>query len=108
MLASTSGAIDDSASDLFRKQLHPLVGRRGAKVILDLSQSNLINSRGVGELVSLVVNANTNSSRLIFAACSPFVSAVLDRSKLNTFFQIAGTVPEAIRLLSAQDRNQSP
>jgi len=33
------------------------------------------------------------------AACSPFIAMVLDRSKLNRFFEIADSVPDAIRRL---------
>lgn len=99
VLAATVGPIDDSAKELFKELLHPLVGQRGTKLVLDLSQSKFINSNGIGQLVALAVNANTNGSRIILSACSPFVAVVLDRSKLNTFFAMADSVPEAIRLI---------
>jgi len=101
VLAATAGRIDDSAEELFRDRLHPLVGQRGTRLVLDLSQSNFITSRGIGLLVSLVAHANTNGSRVIMAACSPFIVAVFETTKLNTFFQIAPTVSEAISQLSA-------
>lgn len=97
VLASTTGPIDGSAGELFREYLHPLVGRSGTRVVLDLSKSDRINSTGIGELVALVVNANTNSSRVLLVACSPFVSVVLSRSGLDRFFDQADSVPEAIR-----------
>jgi len=97
VLASTSGAIDGSASELFREYLHPLVGQSGTKVVLDLSKSDRVNSAGIGALVLLVTNANTNSSRVLLAACPPFVSIVLNRSRLDRFFDTAESVPEAIR-----------
>lgn len=101
VLAATVGRTDDSADELFREGLHPLVGQRGTKVVLDLAQSNFITSRGIGVLVSLVVHANTNGSRVIMAACSPFIAAVFETTKLNTFFQVAPTVSEAVSRLSA-------
>jgi anti-anti-sigma factor len=97
VLAATVGPIDDSAKDLFRELLHPLVGQRGTKLVLDLSQSKFINSNGIGQLVQLTVNANTNGSRIILSACSPFVAVVFGRSKLNNFFEMADNVPDAIR-----------
>lgn len=97
VLAKTSGLIDDSAGGPFRESLHPLVGQSGTKVVLDLSGSDRINSAGIGQLVLLVSNANTNSSRVVLAACSPFVSIVLSRSRLDRFFEMVDSVPEAIR-----------
>jgi anti-sigma B factor antagonist len=97
VFASTSGPIDASAAGLFREYLHPLVGQRGNKLVLDLSKSDRIDSAGIGALVLLVTHANTSSSRVLLTACSPFVSIVLNRSGLDRFFDTADTVAEAIR-----------
>jgi|SRR5271157_4339223 len=96
VLATTVGAVDDAARELFRESLHPLVGQSGTNVVLDLSQSNFVNSNGIGQLVSLATHANTSGSRVILAACSPFISEVLNRCKLNRFFEMADSVPDAI------------
>ncbi len=99
VLAATVGAVDDSARGLFRDSLHPLIGQSGTNVVLDLSQSGYITSEGIGQLISLVAHANTNGSRVVLAACSPFISVVLERCKLNKFFETADSVPEGIRLV---------
>ena len=99
ILAATAGTVDDAARELFRESLHPLVGQSGTNVVLDLSRSNFINSNGLAHLVSVVTHANTSSSRVVLAACSPFISEVLDRCKLNRFFEMADSVPDAIRLV---------
>lgn len=99
VLAATDGTVDETARDLFRESLHPLVGQSGTNVVLDLSQSNYINSSGIGQLVSLVTHANASDSRVVLAACSPFISEVLNRCKLNRFFEMAESVPAAIRLI---------
>ncbi len=96
VLAATAGAVDDSARKLFRESLHPLVGHSGTKMVLDLSQSNYVNSDGIAQLISVAAHANTNGSRVVLAACSPFISVVLDRCKLNRFFEMADSVPNAI------------
>ena len=96
VLANTVGPIDGSAGELFREYLHPLVGQSGTKLVLDLSKSDRINSAGIGELVLLVTHANTNSSHVVLAACSPFVSIVFNRSGLEKFFDLIPAVPEAI------------
>ena len=97
VLASTTGSVDDSAAELFREYLHPLVGQSGTKLVIDLSGSNFITSPGLGQLVSLVVHANTSSSRIVLAGSTPFVSVVFNRSKLTQFFELAGSASDAIR-----------
>jgi len=106
VLASTEGPIDDSADALFQEYLHPLIGQKGTRLVVDLSKSNFITSKGLGHLVSLVVHANMNSGKVVLAACSPFISVVLDRSKLTTFLTVAATVPDAIRLLTDSGREK--
>jgi anti-anti-sigma factor len=100
VLANTSGPIDESSEDLFVEYLHPLLGQRGTSLVLDLSKSDRINSAGLTELVRLVINANTNGSRVVFAACSPFVSTVFTRSGLYKFFDVAESLSEAISEIS--------
>lgn len=96
VLAKTSGHVDDSAAELFRTHLHPIVGARGANVILDLSGSPRINSAGIARLVLLVTDANTNGSRVVLAAPSPFVTGVLRISHLDRFFTLTESVSEAV------------
>ena len=96
VMAEASGPLDEEAGELFREYLHPLVGQSGTKVVLDLSKAKRINSDGVGHLVALVSHANTSSSTVVLTACSPFVSGVLARSKLERFFDLASTVSEAV------------
>ncbi len=102
VLAATEGPIDDSVGNCFKELLHPLVGQRGTRLVLDLSQSKFINSTGIGQLVLLVTHANTAGSHIVLAACSPFVAVVMETTKLNTFFRIADSVPEAIQTVLDQ------
>ena len=104
VLATARGFVDDSAGELFREHLHPLVGQPGTTLVLDLSGAKRINSAGLSYLVMLATNANTNSSRVVLAAPSSFIAVVLNRSKLDQFFEIAPTVSEAIGASSEQDR----
>jgi anti-anti-sigma factor len=95
-LAKTSGPIDEAARDPLREHLHPLVAEPGTRVVLDLSGSPRINSVGVGNLVTLVAHANTNSSRVIFCAVPSFIAVVFSVTKLEKFFEVVGTLEEAI------------
>jgi anti-anti-sigma factor len=97
VLAVTEGRIDDPAGLVFRDRLWAVVEKAGTAVVLDLSQSPHMTSHGLGHLVSLAAHANSNSSRVILAACSPFVSIVLSRSRLDRFFETADSVPAAVQ-----------
>jgi anti-anti-sigma factor len=99
VLARTIGPLDESARELFKEYLHPLVGQKGTKLVMDLSESKYISSMGIGQLVALVADANTNSSRVILADCAPFVATVMSCCKLDRFFEIAATVSEAVSRL---------
>jgi anti-anti-sigma factor len=95
-LARTSGPIDEAARDPFSDHLHPLVAEPGTKIVMDLSDSPRINSLGVGNLVTLVAHANTNSSRVIFCGVPSFISVVFSVTKLEKYFEVVGTLDEAI------------
>lgn len=102
IIARTSGPLDESARDAFRAELHPLVSEGGAKLILDLGDSPRINSPGISNLVALVADANSRDSRVVFCRIPAFIASVLNITKLNTYFDIVGTLEEAI------DRVQQP
>jgi len=99
VLAVASGRIDDSADGVFREHLYPRLGQAGTKVVLDLSRAPYISSRGLAHLISLVARANTNSSRVILAACTPFLSIVFTRCKLDKFFETAESIEAAVQRL---------
>lgn len=99
VFAVTEGRLDDSAGNVFRDQLWAAVEKAGTAVVLDLSHSPHMTSHGMGHLVSLVAHANSHSSRVILAACAPFVSIVFSRCRLDRFFETADSVPAAVQRL---------
>jgi anti-sigma B factor antagonist len=96
ILAQTEGPLDEHARPHFREQLHPLVGKAGTRLILDLSGSPRINSPGIGNLVALVADANTQGSRVTMCGLTPFVAGVMLVTKLDSYFEIAPDVEAAI------------
>ncbi len=100
VLAKTKGAVDDTAPDIFLRRLHPVAKQYDAMLILDLSGSDRINSMGIGALVSLVSEAGTSNCRVVLAGPTEFVAGALRVAKLETIFDIADDVDEAVgRLL---------
>src|SRR4030095_10997495 len=96
VLAKTAGPLDEQARPLFRERLHPLVGNAGTRLILDLSGAPRINSAGIGNLVALVADANTQRSRVTMCGLTAFVAGVMSVTKLDSYFEIAPNVEAAI------------
>ena len=76
-VAAVKGNLDETAREAFRDKLHPLVGQKGADLIVDLAGSPRVNSAGIGNLVALTADANTNGSRVVFCNLQPYVSMVI-------------------------------
>jgi len=95
-VASTNGNLDEKARDAFRETLHPLVGVKGTRLIVDLSGSMRVNSPGIGNLVALTADANTNDSRVVFCNMQPYVSMVISVTKLDRFFNLAPDLDAAV------------
>ena len=95
------GDLDDAAQPALAARVFPLLADRGSRLVIDLSGARRITSAGIGALVTLVARANTNGSRVILAAPTPFVAGVLKTTRLDTFFEIAETVEQAKQRLSS-------
>jgi anti-anti-sigma factor len=99
VVARSSGNLDDSTREPFREQLHPLFATKGTRLIVDLSGSPRVNSAGIGNLVALVADANTNDSHVILSQPQPYVSMVISVTRLDRFFEITTSVEDAISRL---------
>ena len=95
-VAATSGPIDETAREPFRELLHPLVGKKGTRVIVDLAGSPRINSAGLGNLVALTADANTNDSRDVLCGPQAFVTTVFSITKLERYFEVAADLDAAV------------
>jgi len=101
-VATTKGNLDETAREAFREKLHPVVGQKGAKLIVDLSGSERVNSAGIGNLVALTADANTNDSKVVFCNIKPYVSMVISVTKLDRYFTVAADIDAAIKALRAE------
>ena len=95
-VATTKGPVDETARESFREHLHPLVGQKGSRIIIDLAGSQRINSPGIGNLVALTADANTNGSRVVLCNLQPYVSMVVGVTKLDRFFTIVSDLDAAV------------
>jgi anti-sigma B factor antagonist len=77
-----------------------LLGSRGARIVIDLSEVKFINSTGLGALVSLAAQANVKESHVVLANPSAFVTGVLETTQLDRFFRIHPSIDAAIASLT--------
>jgi anti-anti-sigma regulatory factor len=67
-----------------------------------LTGSPRVNSPGIGNMVALTADANTNDSRVVFCNIQPYVSMVISVTKLDKFFNIATDLDAAVACCNAQ------
>jgi anti-anti-sigma factor len=72
---------------------------RGACAVIDMSGVPSISSAGIGAVVRIKAQANTQEQTVLFADPSPFVSGVLVASKLDKFLEIYASVDQALQSL---------
>ena len=72
---------------------------RAARAIIDMSGVPSINSAGIGAVVRIRAQANTQEQTVVFANPSPLVSGVFATSKLDKFLEIYPSVDEALQSL---------
>lgn len=69
-------------------------GRRA--VVIDLGQTDLIDSGGLGVLVTLYRHVEELGGNLVLANLSDEIAGLMKLTKLDTIFTVADTVDEAV------------
>ena len=78
--------------------VHELENGRRA-VVIDLGETDLIDSGGLGVLVTLYRQAEEVGGVLVLANLSDELSGLLRLTKLDTIFTVAGTIDDALELV---------
>ena len=90
----------DGAGELVETVTGLLIGPR-AKLVLDMNAVPYMNSEGLNALVRVAAQANIQEGRIVLASLSPFISGVLQVTKLDRFFEVFPTVAAALTQLAA-------
>lgn len=97
-VVSLFGELGSHCEDSIRDQLHPIVSGKSAKVIVDLSSVQTIDSSGLGHLIGLVTHARMTESRVVLCGASSFVRGVLEVTQLDQWFELADNVDAAQKM----------
>ena len=92
------GDIDLHRSPSLHEALVDICGEKPARLILDMSEVNYIDSSGVGSLVEIYRRLKRSDGALILVAPGSRVMSVLEITRLDKFFAIVNTQEEAMRM----------
>jgi anti-anti-sigma factor len=98
-VALLSGEIRSEDATGFVEALHPLVAESGARLAIDLSGVEWLDSTGLTSLINVATRARLSQARVVFVAPTPFVTGVLEVTNLDKWFEIAPDHDTAARIL---------
>ena len=88
VIVSVSGEIDFSRSPDLRNELMAILGRKPARLVLDLSGVPYMDSSGVATLVETLMAQRKAGSKLVLCGLQPKVRGIFEIAKLNMVFTI--------------------
>ncbi len=93
------GELADSGDHALVAAGRRLLEKDGARVVFDLGQVSFLSSCGLGDLVRLTAQANSQGARIILANLTPFVSELLSTTCLDKFFEVCPDIEAALARL---------
>jgi len=97
-----SGELDYHSSPELREKLTELTAKQAPKILVNLAGVDYMDSSGIATFVEAFQKSKRYQGRLILAALTPTVRGVFEIAKLDSIFEIATTVAEAVDSLGAK------
>lgn len=94
------GPIDVSRAMALRDLLGAQIDSPAARILLDLEGVTLIDSSGIGILVTAHRRADSQGARFVLAGARETVGKVFELTRTNKLLQIHATVADALNALS--------
>ena len=91
------GEVDMHRSPELHQLLREVCEERPAKLVVDLSRVDYMDSSGIGTLVEIFRRVKGFEGEMILVALQPRVRGVFEITKLDKFFIIHDSVAEALR-----------
>lgn len=91
-----TGEVDMSHSPSVHQALVEVLERKPLRLVIDLTEVSYMDSSGVGVLVDALRRMRTIGGKLALVAVAPRVLSVLQITKLDQFFEMYSTLPEAL------------
>ena len=91
-----SGNLDGNTVNVAQEKIMPLVGAKGAGVVLDLKDCGYISSAGLRLLLMAAKQVAAQDGALVLSGVSPEVRDVMEMTGFNNFFRMFDAVPAAV------------
>ena len=91
-IARVIGELDAAEGERFTETLHEHASGEGAKLAVDLSGLQSIDSQGLSAMINLVTRSRLGQGRVVLVAPNAMVRGVLRVTRLDTWFEICETL----------------
>jgi anti-sigma B factor antagonist len=88
----------------FQKRMVSLIDAGKKKLVVNLSEVEVMNSSGLGVLILTWDRLSKEGGRLVIAGLCPMMEELFQRMRLDLLFTLAGTEDEALRLIGADKK----
>jgi anti-anti-sigma factor len=100
-----SSLIGEEEIDELREAVTDFIEQGNKKLILDLSRVGIINSAGIGALISAYTNFSKNGGDVVLIGVNKSVKNVFIITKLSEVFEIQDKIEDAIDKFSLTTTN---
>jgi anti-sigma B factor antagonist len=99
------GGLDHTTTDVFVTKMEELLQQGTPRVVLDLKKLTYTSSWGLAAMVRVHHHYAMRGGRIAFADLHTAVAKILHISRLEKFFDLYPTVPEAVRGIAPKPEN---
>ena len=100
-----SSLIGEDEIDELRDAVSDFIEQGNKKLIIDLSRVGIINSVGIGALISSYTSFTRNRGEVILTGANKSIKNVFIITKLSEVFEIHDTIEEAVNKFSLSNIN---
>lgn len=96
------GELDFHSSPELRSKLGEITGKQAPKILIDLKKIEYMDSSGIATFVEAFQKTKRYNGRLVLAELTPAVRGVFEIAKLESIFEIAPSVTDALNLFGCK------
>jgi len=96
VIVTPVGDVDLTASPILRQEIKKVQAAKPRSVIVDLGGVGYMDSSGLATLIEAMQQAMRNNSRIILCALTDRVRSIFEIARLDSVFQITGSLDEAL------------
>jgi anti-anti-sigma factor len=83
----------------FREELHDVLSNTTGGVLLNFGKVSVMNSAGLGVLISLQDQLQKQERKLVITSLQPLMQEIFGRMRLETLITVAKTPEEGLKIL---------